>query len=188
MSEENVEVVRGAFDAFNRRDRGAFRGRCDPAAEWHVTGLVVDQQHVYRQAGAIWQYLLSFADEFTEFRADFEDFIEAGEKVVVVVRLHGRGRTSRGDSRPSLRGALSRSVTEKCCGRKTTPRLRKPSKPLRCRSRRSLAGRPRYHAGYQTERTGANSAELRAPQRTQIASIRLSYAISHPGGRRFEPG
>ena len=37
--------------------------------------------------------------------------------------------------------------------------------------------------GYQTERSGANSAELRAPQRTQITSIRLANAISHPGGR-----
>jgi len=35
--------------------------------------------------------------------------------------------------------------------------------------------------GYQTEHSGANSAELRAPQRTQIASIRLARAISHPG-------
>jgi hypothetical protein len=54
-----------------------------------------------------------------------------------------------------------------------TPRARRsnsssgrPSKPPGCRSRRSLAGGARYRMGYQTERSGANSAELRAPQRT----------------------
>jgi ketosteroid isomerase-like protein len=94
MSQENVAVVRAVYDAFNRRDREAFLAACDPAAEWHVTGAVMDQQRVYRGGEAIWEYVNSFADEFDEFRADAEEIFDAGERIVVALRLHGRGRAS----------------------------------------------------------------------------------------------
>jgi len=94
MSEENVEVLKALYDAGNRGDREAFLASLDPAAEWHVTGVVLDQQRVYRGREAIWEYISTFAEEFAEFRVDAEDFFDAGDRVVVVARLVGRGRAS----------------------------------------------------------------------------------------------
>ena len=57
MSQENVDIMRQGDDAFNRRDREAFLAGFDPDAEWHVTGLVVDQKSVYRGLEEIWSYV-----------------------------------------------------------------------------------------------------------------------------------
>ena len=48
MSQENVEIIRQKDEAFNRRDREAFLVSVDSDAEWHVTGVVVDQKTLYR--------------------------------------------------------------------------------------------------------------------------------------------
>jgi ketosteroid isomerase-like protein len=94
MSRENVEVLKALCDAGNRGDREAFLDGLDPAAEWHVTGVVLDQQRVYRGREAIWDYISTFAEEFAQFRVEPEDFFEIGDTVVVVARLIGRGRVS----------------------------------------------------------------------------------------------
>ena len=94
MSQENVDIMRLGDEAFNRRDREAFLGAFDPDAEWHVTGLVVDQKTFYRGPEEIWSYVTVLDEQFEELQADFEEFFDAGDKVVVVGRVHGRGRTS----------------------------------------------------------------------------------------------
>jgi uncharacterized protein len=104
MSQENVEIMRGGEEAFNRRDREMFLSGFDPDAEWHVTGQVVDQQTVYRGHEEIWRYVTVLDDQFQELRTDFEEFVDAGDKVVVIGRLHGRGRTS--DAPVDLRWAI----------------------------------------------------------------------------------
>ena len=47
MSQENVEIVRRAFEAFNRRDMTAFLDLLDPDVEW-VPILAVLEGRVYR--------------------------------------------------------------------------------------------------------------------------------------------
>ena len=47
-----------------------------------------------RRREAIWGYLTSFADEFDEFRVEVDDFVDGGDKIVVMNRVRGRGRTS----------------------------------------------------------------------------------------------
>ncbi len=94
MSEENIERLKAGLAALNRQDREAYLALVDLDAEWHVTGQVVDQQGVYRGREAIWDYLTSFTDQFDEVQIEMEDAIDAGESVVVMGRIRGRGKAS----------------------------------------------------------------------------------------------
>ena len=86
--------MRRGNEAFNRRDRDTFLAAFDRDAEWHVTGLVVDQKTCYRGHEEIWEYVTVLDDQFEELQAHFEELFDAGDKVVVIGRLNGRGRTS----------------------------------------------------------------------------------------------
>jgi ketosteroid isomerase-like protein len=94
MSQENVDALKAAFEASNRRDRDAFFALCDPDAEFHLAGIVMDQQRVYRGREEIWEWLTAVDSEFTDLRAEPEDLFDAGDKVVVAIRFHGRGKAS----------------------------------------------------------------------------------------------
>ena len=50
MSQENVEVLKRAFDAINRRDAEALLSELDPEVEWHPAILMAmgGKQTVYR--------------------------------------------------------------------------------------------------------------------------------------------
>jgi hypothetical protein len=94
MSGENVEIVRAAYEAGNRRDREAFLACWDPAGEIHTVGVVMDQRRVYRGHEEIWEYITSFDHEFAGYRVEPEDLVDAGDRVVVAVHFHGHGRAS----------------------------------------------------------------------------------------------
>jgi len=91
MSQENVEVVRAAFEAWNAGDMDALRELYDPdvitrAPEgWPEPGPFVGRDAVMR--------------EFEQLRATWDadavepisDYIDAGERVVVRMIWHGAG-------------------------------------------------------------------------------------------------
>jgi uncharacterized protein (TIGR02246 family) len=83
-----AEVVRRAYDAFNRGDLDGLMECYAPDAEQVVP--VVGEVHQGRE-----QIRRSFADYFElveEHHTEAIEFIEVGEQVVVPVRLHGRLR------------------------------------------------------------------------------------------------
>ena len=92
MSQENVEVVRQRFDAFNRGDTAGVTALTDRDAVWwdRVDDLGAA---VHRGRDACMQHLAEIADD-VELRVEALDYVEAGDQVVVPVRLVGRGRTS----------------------------------------------------------------------------------------------
>ena len=91
MSQENVEVVRAGFEAWNTGDMDALRDLYDPdvivrAVEgWPEPGPYVGREAVMRQ----WE------EQREAFDADaiepISDFIEAADRVVVRVIWHGAG-------------------------------------------------------------------------------------------------
>jgi ketosteroid isomerase-like protein len=96
MSEENVEVVRRATDAYNRRDIDAVLEDLDPEIEWHplLQVLLGGEATVYRGhegARALWR---DFDEAFTELQAEQSEFRDLGEQVVAIGHLRGRGRES----------------------------------------------------------------------------------------------
>ena len=88
MAQATVEVIRRAYDAFNRGDLDALIECYSTDAEQEVP--VFAQTHRGRD-----EIRRSFAEYFEvveEYRTDPLEFIEVGEQVVVPVRLHGRLR------------------------------------------------------------------------------------------------
>ena len=117
MSQENVEVVRRAFAAWNAGDMEAFREFYDPDVivrppeGWPEPGPFVGREAVMRQ----WEQLRATWDaEAVEL---ISDFIDAADRVAVRqawrgagqvrsaagVRAGGPGRCGRAPDRPRLR-------------------------------------------------------------------------------------
>jgi ketosteroid isomerase-like protein len=92
MSEEAVDVVRRAIDAYNRRDFEAIRALNHPDVEvdWSASrGLVAG---IYRGADEVIAFMRDFLETFEYVRMDADRYVESGELVVVPNTTHIRGR------------------------------------------------------------------------------------------------
>jgi ketosteroid isomerase-like protein len=93
MSQENVELVRRVFDAFNRRDIAAFLELLDPDVEW-VPILAVLEGRVYRGHEEIRGWIKELATDWEFFVVDYEELRDFGDRVLVSGHWHARGRAS----------------------------------------------------------------------------------------------
>ena len=93
MSQENVEVVKAAFEAFSRDDWSALIGLLDSEIEWVTTGQFVGGE-VYEGHAGVREFLDTLGGEFDEFRAEPENFTDAAEVVVADTRVSGLGKRS----------------------------------------------------------------------------------------------
>ena len=95
MSQEDAELVRRVYEAHERGDFTAVFAAYDPEIEWHVlrvAELGFDPVYVgYDGVRTFWRLWLS-AWETTTF--EYDEFIDAGEHVVVVQSQRMRARTS----------------------------------------------------------------------------------------------
>src|SRR5215208_1687685 len=92
MSQENVEVVRGAIDAYNRRDFAAIRAFNHPQVEvdWSASrGL---EARIYQGEEDVMRFMQSFLGMFEQVKMEPDRFIESGDSVVVPNRTQLRGR------------------------------------------------------------------------------------------------
>jgi ketosteroid isomerase-like protein len=95
MSQENVEIVRRAIDAFNSGGIEAALDFFDSGLEWTTTGIFVEQGTYRGHAGAL-RYMGALATELENLHNEPLELIDAGdEHVVVPIRLTARGRQSR---------------------------------------------------------------------------------------------
>jgi ketosteroid isomerase-like protein len=91
MSEENVELLHEAFDAFNRRDLDAFLALCDPDVEFISYLAQVEGGGPYRGHDGVrdwWGRLLAV---YPDFRAEIEEVRDLGNRTIARARVHGRG-------------------------------------------------------------------------------------------------
>jgi uncharacterized protein len=93
MSQENVEIVRRATDAFNRGGIDEALQFFDRDIEWTTTGIFLEPG-TYRGHEGARRYMGALATELEDLRSEAEDFIDAGDQVVVRFRLSARGRQS----------------------------------------------------------------------------------------------
>ena len=94
MSQENVDLLRQANDAFNRRDRDAWLALCDPGFEsfpprnWPV-------QDPTQGAEAIWDLYVEDSETWEEGPYEYVEIIDAGnDEVVAHQRREMRGKAS----------------------------------------------------------------------------------------------
>jgi ketosteroid isomerase-like protein len=95
VSQENVDVVRAAYEFANRThkpDLDAFAPDCESHTRVDLPDATTHRGH-----DGLVKLAAEWFGAFDEFRLDVEDLIDAGDNVVVVVRLRGRVRSSRGE-------------------------------------------------------------------------------------------
>ncbi len=92
MSQENVEIVRGAWEAAERHDNAAVFGLYD--ADVEIQGLHGLGDRVYRGLGGVREFWRDWSTAWSEFGSDVEEWIDAGDEVIAVMHLWGRGRGS----------------------------------------------------------------------------------------------
>ena len=93
MAEEDVQAVRNAFGAFERDGIDGLLAHLDLEIEWTTTGEFLESA-VYRGHEAVRGYLTSLLGEFEEVHVEATELIDAGDQVLVSLRLSGRGRRS----------------------------------------------------------------------------------------------
>ncbi|HEX2396727.1 MAG TPA: nuclear transport factor 2 family protein [Solirubrobacteraceae bacterium] len=89
----DVRRLRRGYEAFNRGDLDTVLRSVSPDVEIRDREEIPDPG-VYRGLKAAREVLVRNTAEFEGYRIEPEEFIEAGEHIVVVARQSGRGRTS----------------------------------------------------------------------------------------------
>jgi ketosteroid isomerase-like protein len=93
MSQENVEIVRRAFDAFNARDADELVSLWAEDCEWRPFRAQLEGI-VYRGHEGVRQFLSDIDEDWEAFRIDTLEFHERLGRVVVIGRVSARGRGS----------------------------------------------------------------------------------------------
>jgi ketosteroid isomerase-like protein len=101
MSQENVEIVRRAYEggdflanATSERWDRAFREYLDKEFELRLPPDYPEGEPVFRGRDGVDQYIAMLRESWREWRSEPERFLDAGERVVVFVRITGKGAAS----------------------------------------------------------------------------------------------
>jgi ketosteroid isomerase-like protein len=106
MSQENVEIVRRSFAQFAHEGLGSVLGDFDPEIEWTTTDAFLEAATYCGHEG-IRGYFETLAGEFDNVRLEAEEVIDAGDQVLVCVRMSGRGKASGAPVELTLTSACS---------------------------------------------------------------------------------
>jgi ketosteroid isomerase-like protein len=97
MGQENVEVVRRAFEEFSRGGWEPLMGTYwSPNVLWDMTPTGIPGLGIYRgydELGAFFEDWFS-TFPFEEWEQELEEVIDCGDRVVVLTRQHGHGSAS----------------------------------------------------------------------------------------------
>jgi ketosteroid isomerase-like protein len=95
VSRENVDLIRGGFEAFARGDLQWIIDRVDPDVEWAPGIAPILGVETMRGKEELRRFLgEELFDGFDEFRAEALSFEDLGDTVLVQSRYSGRGESS----------------------------------------------------------------------------------------------
>jgi ketosteroid isomerase-like protein len=95
MSQENVEIVREAFEAFLGGDQERTARLLDPEVEFHGTvGGLQEGQIAHGKSQIDETFEAEDLEAWEERRLEAEEFLDAGDNVVVLLHEYRRGRGS----------------------------------------------------------------------------------------------
>jgi ketosteroid isomerase-like protein len=95
MSQENVEIVREAFESFLGGDEEKTAQLLDPEVEFHGTvGGLQEGQIAHGQSEIDQTFESEDLEAWEERRLEPEEFIDAGDDVVVLLHEYRRGKGS----------------------------------------------------------------------------------------------
>ena len=109
MSQENVEIVRRIYDAAARRDSEATLALYDSDVEIDVSRTHrALMQDVYKGPGheGLRRWAREWHEAWEQVEYDVDEMIDAGDDVICVVTVRGRGRGSGADVEFTLHAGL----------------------------------------------------------------------------------
>ena len=92
MSQENVEIVRAAYGAFNSRDLDALLRLSAEDCEWQPLRAQLEGI-VYRGHQGVRQFVSDMDQDWEEFRIDPLEFHDRQERVAVIGRVRALGQS-----------------------------------------------------------------------------------------------
>jgi ketosteroid isomerase-like protein len=95
MSQQNVEIVRAAFEGFLKGDQEKTAQLIDPEVEFHGTvGGLQEGEIAHGQSEIDETFEAQDLEAWEERRLEPEEYIDAGDVVVVLLHEYRRGRGS----------------------------------------------------------------------------------------------
>jgi ketosteroid isomerase-like protein len=94
MSEQDVETVRGGYDAFNSGNPGGVLERLDAEVEWIEPGGGNSPSGTFKGPQAVGEEVFPVVGQyFDEFQCLPENFDDQGDRIVVTGRFKGRAKS-----------------------------------------------------------------------------------------------
>ena len=90
MSQENVEIIRRGYEHW----RATGEIRAHPDFVWDVSELGWPDQQIYSGPQGANQFNAEWADAWDGWEIEVEAYIDAGERVVAIVKQRGRSKGS----------------------------------------------------------------------------------------------
>jgi ketosteroid isomerase-like protein len=94
MSQERVEIVRQLVEVLNRRDTEASLQYTDPEVELQSAIIGGAEGNTYRGHDGLREWMAETDASFQDLRLEPEEFRDLGDDVLLIGRLHARGRES----------------------------------------------------------------------------------------------
>src|SRR5262245_19901459 len=96
MSEENVEVVQRAWEAFwVRRDNDSALSLYDPEVQIDLRAVPhLGQSEVYCGLEGVQEYFRDLLASFGAMGSEVEEWIDAGDRVIAMIHVYLRGKRS----------------------------------------------------------------------------------------------
>ena len=99
MTEENkvignAEVVRGMYDAFAAKDEAGLRRILHPEVEWIQCAGFPGGGHRHGVDEVLEKVFAGLHSEWDDFRAEIEEYLDAGGRIVVLGRYVGKHATT----------------------------------------------------------------------------------------------
>ncbi len=94
MSQEKADVAAEVVEAVARQNVAHLIELTDPEVEWHSIFAALGQGDVYRGHDGIRRYVSDLGDAWESMRLNIDQVLSIGAVVLMVGRLHYRGRGS----------------------------------------------------------------------------------------------
>jgi ketosteroid isomerase-like protein len=94
MSEENLEIVRRSYEAFNSRDLTLIGNVLHPDFELNLSSSMGLDRGNYVGEGGLRRFFESYWDAFESISIEVEELIGSGDAIVAIIRVRARGTGS----------------------------------------------------------------------------------------------
>jgi ketosteroid isomerase-like protein len=94
MSEENVEIVRGALEAYGRGNVDEMLSYVDSSIEFHSAIIGGTEGNIYQGHEGFRSWLADSSEVFEKLEIDLNDLRDLGDRVIGFGRIRARGRES----------------------------------------------------------------------------------------------